>query len=301
VIAEFEQRLADVLGARLPAPFGGRVRVVPGNVPAAEPAVTLGVVRAERLADDLGGAPPVVAPGAPLPRRVVALRCTVDLEVRAATGQARAQQLQGVDATLHALDAPDLRRGAGLGGGAPDPGFLIHSMAIGDALLPLRPGAGAGEGGPVRVELVADGIFWPVGMVGETGATIGEVRLRGATLPIAVELAARPTAGGAPVDVTVTVGTTGLDLRAGQPPAALPFDRLAMILRGPGGQAGAGTLQGGTAGADGVRLALLAAGQAKVKYAPPAGAAHDELIVALDDGGGGVGVELGHLGVEVRS
>jgi hypothetical protein len=165
----------------------------------------------------------------------------------------------------------------------------------GAATVPLDPG----DATPVHVEAQADGLFWPVGLAGQTGIPIGEVRLRGVLVPVAVALAAPPAAGGAPVDLTVRVGTTGLDLRAGQPPAALPFDRLAMTLRGPGGQAGAGTLQGGLAGAQGVRLALLGDGEAKVKYAPPAGAAHDELIVALDDGAGGVGIELGRLALEV--
>src|SRR3954447_14070725 len=100
MITEFEQRLASVLGTRLPAPFTGKVRAAPSDVAAAEAAVTLGVVRAERLAEDLGGAPLRRAPGAPQPRRVVALRCTIGFEVRPAQGAGRGQQLTGVDATL---------------------------------------------------------------------------------------------------------------------------------------------------------------------------------------------------------
>lgn len=300
MIAEFEKRLADVLGARLPDPFRGQVRVAPGDGPAALPALTLGVVSAERLTDDLGGAPPLVAPGAPLPRRVVAMRCRVAVEVRAGAGQGRPQQVVGVGAALDAFESADMRRGAALAGGAPDPGFLIHLMDVAGARLPLRPGeAPAGEG-PVEVELVAEGIFWPVGAVGQSGVPIGEVRLRGATLPIAVELAESPQAGGAPIAVTVRVGTAALDLRAGQPPAALPFDRLAVGLRGPGGRPGAGVVQGGTAGAGDVRLALLRDGVASLDYAPPAAPARDELVVALDDGTGGIGVELGGLVLEVR-
>ena len=300
MIAEFERRLAEVLGARLPAPFQGRVRVAPSDVPAADPALTLGVVRAERLSDELGGAPPLVAPGAPLPRRVVAMRCTVSVEVRPATGQGRAQQVSGLDAAVDALEAGDLRRGGALAGGAPDPGFLIHHMAVADARIPLRPGEAPDGDGPVSIEVVAEGIFWPVGAVGETGIAIGEVRLRGALLPIEVELAAPPAPGGGPVDVTLRVGTAALDLRAGEA-AALPFDRLAVGLQGPGGQAGAGTLQGGVAGSDGVRLALFSDGVATVTYTPPAAAAHDELVVALDDGAGGIGLELGRLAMEVHA
>ena len=300
MIAEFEQRLAEVLGGRLPVPFGGSVRAAPSDVPDAQAAVTLAVVRAERLAEGLGGAQPVVAPGQPLPRRVVALRCTIDVEVRASSGQGRAQQVSGLDALLYQLEAPDLRSAAALAaGGAPDPGFLVHGLAVADSRAPLRPGTDPGQDGPARLELMAEGIFWPVGVAGQTGIKIGEILLRGVLLPIDILVAAPPAAGGAPVDLTVTVGVSGLDLMAGSPDAALPFDRLAMTLRGPGGQPGAGTLQGGTAGADGVRLALLQDGQARVKYAPPAAAASDEVVVALDDGGGGIGVELGRTVLKV--
>ncbi|HSD81249.1 MAG TPA: hypothetical protein VLB47_11320 [Solirubrobacteraceae bacterium] len=299
MIAEFEARLAEVLGARLPAPFAGRVRVAPSNVPAGQPSVTLGVVRAERLADDLGGAPERVAPGAGQPRRVVALRCTVDVSVRAASGQGRTQQMAGIDAALHALEAPDLRRGTALAGGAPDPGFLVHRLVVADALVPLAPeDAPAGEP-PVRIAAEAEGIFWPVGLAGQAGAAIGEIRLRGIALPVEVGIAAAPVAGGAPVDVTIGLGApAGLRLRAGQPPASLPFERVAVGLRGPGGRPGAGALQGGAAGTDGVRLALLDDGVATLRYAPPADPARDELVVALDDGAGGLGVELGRLPVE---
>lgn len=302
MIAEFEQRLAEVLGTRLPAPFAGRVRVAPSDVPDGEAAVTLGVVRAERLRDPLGGPRPTVAPGAPAPRRVASLRCTVAVELRPATGQGRPQLVRGLDALLYELEDPGLRHATALAGGpAPDPGFLVQALAVASAAAPLAPGPGSGEDGdaPVALELVAEGLFWPVGAAGETGTAIAEVRLRGAVLPLEIEVEALPRPGGAAVGVTVRVGTTGIDLRAGQEPAALPFDRLAMTLRGPGGRAGAGSLEGGTSGAQGVRLALLQAGEAKVRYAPPAAPAVDEVVVGLDDGEGGVGIELGRRAVQV--
>ena len=111
MIAEFEQRLAEVLGGVLPAPFGGRVQVAPGTVPASQPAVLLGVTHAERLADDIGGNPHALAPGVDEPRRVLRLRCTVALEVRAANGAGREQQVEGLDAALYALDDPVFRHG----------------------------------------------------------------------------------------------------------------------------------------------------------------------------------------------
>ena len=49
-------------------------------------------------------------------------------------------------------------------------------MAVRDALVPLGTGTAPTEEGPVRVEVVAEGIFWPVGLAGETGTVIGEVR-----------------------------------------------------------------------------------------------------------------------------
>ena len=298
MIHEFEQRLADVLGARLPSPFAGKVRAAPSDVATAEAAVTLGVVRAERLPEQLGGAPPRLAPGVTQPRRVVALRCTVDLEVRAAQGAGRTQQLAGVDATLHVLEDPALRRGTALAGGAPDPGFVIHALGAVDGAVPLQPGVA--PAGPVRVEAVAEGIFWPVGAPGQAGATIAQLRVRGAIVPIEVALSAPPAAGGPQIDVTVRVDGMGtMQLRAGQAPAALPFGRLAVLLRGPGGQAGAGTLGSGAAGAGGARLVELTDGEAQLTYTPPAAAAHDELVVALEDGADGAGIELGRLSLEV--
>jgi hypothetical protein len=300
LISEFEQRLAEVLGGRLPNPFGGRVRVAPGDVPAAQPAVLLGVVRAEHPADDVGGMPVRITPGAAQPRRVVRLRCTVGLEVRAATGQGRRQQVRGIDATLFALDAPDVRTGAALAGGAADPGFVIDELRVLDASAPLAPGAP--PAGPVGLSLAAEGIFWPVGAAGQAGERIGEVRVRGANLPIDVLLAEPPVAGGAAVAVTVRVGASGtLRLRDGQAPAVLPFGDLALALRGPGGQAGAGGLLGGNAGADGARVVELDGGEAALEYDPPAAPATDELVVALEDGEGGLGVELGRLRLAVRA
>jgi hypothetical protein len=300
VIAEFEQRLATVLGARLPAPFGGHVQVAPGEGPASQAAVLLGVVHAEHPAHDVGGVPPQLTPGAPEPRRVVRLRCTVGLELRAASGEGREQQVLGMDAALFALDASDMRRGEALAGGAADPGFVIHELRVLEASAPLDP---EGEPtAPVGLSLVAEGIFWPVGAAGEIGERIGEVRVRGANLPIEVLLGEPPVAGGDPVAITVRVGAAGtLQLRDGQMPAALPFGDLALALRGPGGQAGAGGLAGGSAGVDGAHIVELDAGEATLQYQPPAAPATDELVVALEDGEDGLGVELGRLRVAVRA
>jgi hypothetical protein len=299
VIEDFEQRLAEVLGERLPAPFQGRVGVPPAPGPDAEPAIVVGVTRAVRAPDGVGGARPMVAPGAPDPRRVVRLRCTVELNVIPASDEGRAQQLDGLDAALYALDDPAFRGGAALVGGDPDPGFLIHELELVEGLAPLAPGDPAG---PVAVRLEADGVFWPRGVAGQAGERIGEVRVRGTTLPLEVVLPATPSlvAGGPAVTVAVRVGASGtLVLAAGEDPAALPFGRLALLLRGRGGRPAAGTLQGGDAGSGGARLVALEDGAAAVDYVPPAEPARDELVVALEDGEGGAGVELGRRALAV--
>jgi hypothetical protein len=297
VIAELEARLAEVLGSRLPEPFTGRVEAAPGAGQAdEEPTVLVAVRRAEPVEDDLGSRRDEVVPGSDEPRRVVRLRCDLLVEVRPAQNHGRAQQLEGVDALLYELEAPDLRSGAALrvADEDHDPGFLLSRLEVVEALAPPEPGA-AGAG-PVAVALAADGLFWPVGVPGQAGVAIAEVRLREGTLPLAVELSGALLAGGEPVTVTLRFGSFGTQaLRADQPPATLPFGALALALAGAGGRPGAGTLSGGTDGADGVRLAEVTGGTATVTYAPPAEPAGDQLVVTVDDGEGGLGAELARV------
>lgn len=292
MIDDFEQRLAEVLGERLPPPFQGRVGAAPPPGPEDDPAIVVGVTRAVREPDGLGGTRRLVAPGATDPRRVVRLRCTVELAVIPGDGEGRAQQLTGLDSALYALDDPAFRTGTALAGGDPDPGFLVHELALLDGLAPIAPGLDA----PVVVRLEADGIFWPRGVAGQAGRRIGEVRIRGTALPLEVVLPAMPSlvAGGPAVTLGVRIGAAGtLVLEEGEEPATLPFGRLALMLRGRGGRPAAGTLDGGDAGSDGARLVALDDGAAEVDYVPPAEPARDELVVALEDGEGGAGVELG--------
>ena len=295
MIADFEQRLAEVLDELMPAPFAGRVQVAPGDVPDDEPAVLLGVTRAERLPDDLGGTPRALAPGADEPRRVVRLRCTVTLRVRPGDDEGRAQQLAGLDAALYALDEPAFRRGGALAGGDPDPGFLVHDVSVLEGLAPLDP---ADPLATVALSLRAEGLFWPPGLPGQTGAQIGVIRLRGAVLPleVIVPATAELVAGGPAVTLTIRVGSVGTQvLEDGEPLAASGFGRLALSLRG------AGTLQGGAAGSNGARLVVLDDGSAEIDYVPPAAAGRDELVVALEDGEGGAGIELGRRRLQVRA
>jgi hypothetical protein len=216
-----------------------------------------------------------------------------------ATGEGRAQQLQGLEEALFALDAADLQRGTALLNGG-DPGFLLQSLEIVSYDAPLDPAAANVP--PLGAALRGEGWFWPIGSVGEAGRQIGEVRIRGALLPLAVEPESpRLVAGGPPVTLTVRVGAVG-PLRVDGPALpALPFGSLALGLAGAGGRPGSGSLSGGSDGTGGVRLADLADGAATIDYTPPAAAAVDELVVALDDGTGGLGVELGRVPLRVKA
>jgi hypothetical protein len=295
VITEFEQRLATVLGSRLPDPFADRVFVGPTSEEG--PCVLVGVTRAERVEPELGARRSEVVPGAVDPRRVVRLRCTVGLEVRPAEDGGRAQQLRAVDAALYALDARDFQNGTALPE-APDPGFFIQDLQVAESVTPLDPTATAAP--PVGVTLRAEGWFWPPGTPAEAGEAIGEVRVRGVALPI--EIATDPgtiVAGGDAATLTLRVGAFGRISSNGGGP--LPFGVLALALEGAGGAAPAGALAGGADGEDGVRLVEVTDGEATATYTPPAAPAVDVLVVALDDGEGGLGVELARTAIVVRA
>jgi hypothetical protein len=207
--------------------------------------------------------------------------------------------MQGLDAALYALDSSDFQDGTALRGGA-DPGFLIQQLQlVGASTVADAPPSAAA---PVTLNLKATGWFWPVGVAGETGREIGEIRVRGVALPLAIT-PANPllAAGGDPVDLALQVGVAqGLRLRANES-TALPFDVLAMTLAGVGGRPGAGSLTGGSDGSLGVRLVSLTAGTASIRYTPPPEATTDELVVGLEDGSGQVGVELGRFPLVVRA
>jgi hypothetical protein len=298
MISEFEQRLADVLGSRLPAPFAGRVQVAPGTAPGNQPRLLVGVQQVDLSDPDFGSRRPELAPGANDPRRVLRMQCQVGLTLLAGAGQGRGQQMLGLDAALYALDAADFRDGSALRGGAADPGFLIQRMSVGRGDAPLDPAAP--NAAPVGLTLLAEGWFWPVGVAGEAGRAIGEVRIRGAVLPIDI-VPATPllVANGPPVELQVRIRSVGV-LRVGaEPLSGLPFGVIGLALVGPGGQPGAGTLTGGAAGLNGARLLNLTDEAATVTYTPPAESASDTLIVALHDGNSGLGVELGRMPLPV--
>ncbi|MBK9745249.1 MAG: hypothetical protein IPO91_00580 [Chloroflexi bacterium] len=297
MISDFERRLADVLSARLPAPFTGRVDVPPGSLPGNGPRILVGVTQVQGADGQFGSVRPEVVPGANDPRRVLRLSCAVTVEVRAgAPANNRTQQMQGLEQVMYLLDAPDLRSGQALASGAPaDPGFFIQSLTLGASIAPIDPTLD--DALPVTVSARADGYFWPIGVVGQAGIAIGEIRLRGASLPLAVAAAAPLIAGAPPVNLTVQVGVGTFGTFALIDKPALPFGSLAFSVVDAGGRPGKGTLIGAV---DNVRLVPLADNTATVSYDPPDEPAEDVLVVMLDDGAGGAGIEIGRAPLRVR-
>jgi hypothetical protein len=299
MVGDFERRLAEVLAARLPAPLTGQVFVAPAPAPGAAASLVLGVIAVRPVDPDFLSRRPEVVPGVTQPRRIVRLACDVAIEARPGQNQGRAEQVAAVDAALFALGADDVQSGAALTD-ATDRGFLIEQMALASGTAPLAPAAAGAP--PVGLVLAARGLFWPVGQPGQAGVEIGEIRLRGALLPVEVVApTASLTAGGPAIAITVRVPTLP-SLRL-QPAGAagMPFGALALAVMQPSGRPGTGALAGGTAGVGNVRVVDLADGEATVTYTPPAEATLEELVIALDDHEGGRGVEIGRLPLRVRS
>lgn len=285
MISDFEQRLADVLGGRLPAPFTGNVHVAPGPGAGADPVIVVRVENAVALESGMGGESRQRVPGSAEPRRVVRLACTVRITVFAEAGQGRVQEMQGLDAVLYTLDAPEFRNGSALAGGAPDPGFLIQTMRLKDiATPPVAMPSGEEEIAVLRFE--AEGWFWPIGTVGESGPAIEAIRIRGALSPMSI-VPARPRAiaGGDAVDLVLNVRDI---VKPGGGPAGT-FSSLALRLVSANGGPGAGALTGAD---DGVLVVNVVDGEATFSYEPPDDPARLELVVSLDDSEGGVGMEL---------
>lgn len=285
MLAEFETRLADVLGARLPAPLTGLVDRAPGR-PAARLLVALGP--AVPIADNLQSLRAERVPGDEGTRRVLRLRCEVVLTARG-LGDGRPAQATALDAALYLLDDPLFRTGAALlPADASDPGFLISRMTI----ARIEP--------PETVTLEADGLFWPVGTAGETGTPIEAVAMRIALLPLGLAPdRPGPVAGGPAVELTIVAANVGSGRVTAAGMAAGEAPRLLVRLVDAGQRPGAGTLAGGDAAAAGARRLVLSGGRATLSYTPPAGPALDFLVVALDVEGR-PGIELARFAVTTR-
>jgi hypothetical protein len=176
-----------------------------------------------------------------------------------------------------------------------DRGFFIQAMRVTGAGAPLD----TPTQGPVTINVVARGLFWPVGAPGQAGPEIEEVIIRGIVLPIEVTPAApQLTSGGPAVDFIVRVMTPqSLSARAAGP---IPFGSLAFAVLAADGGPGAGTLAGGTPGAPGVRVVPLVDSEATVTYTPPAEMGRAELVIAIEDHEGGQGLELRRVPLRIR-
>ena len=283
MLAAFEQRLVEVLGAALPAPFTGRVRTAAGTLPGNGPAIVVAVVAAVPVAESFSSARDVRPASLPTFRRVARLQCTVAVDVVPGEGAGRAQRLAGIDDLIYQLTRPDLLTGRALDEAGVDQGFHLDALGFEAAAMPV---AGT-DNEPAALTLFARGLFWPVGIAGETGIVIGQVRLRSVTQPIVLaEPLPRLVAGGASAPLRLAVGATGrTDLTADAPPARAPFDRLSARLVNRAGGPGAGVLTGGEAGADGSRVVALVAGAAEVAYTPPAERGTEYLVLATEEAG----------------
>jgi hypothetical protein len=207
-----------------------------------------------------------------------------------------------LDAILFALDASDFRDGSALVGGD-DPGFLIERMRLAGHTMPLLPSSDNLAG----ITVIAEGWFWPVGTPEQEGPEIQEALVRAGFLPVQmVPAVPRLRSGGDPVELTLRFGTVGtMRLRGGDTlPDSLAFGSLALTVLDDGGRPGAGTLAGGTAGEGAgdevVRVVPVGDGVATVTYTPADVAGIDYLVVSLEDGENGRGVELARFPLEVR-
>jgi hypothetical protein len=292
MIADFEQELVTRLGTRLSTQMANRLDRADGT--SNQSGILIGVKATEPIAKGFGAAFPRVVPGSDSHRRVVRLRCTVGIEFRTENNsQDRTDLLSWFDTVVYALDAPDFQDGSALSG-PPDPGFLIERLCLDTSQLTFTIQGEKAEA--FGVHLLAEGWFWPAGIPGETGIPVEEVRLRQALLPMHVS-PARPqlTAGGPAQNVTIRFEAEGLFQITAAGTGKEDFGSVAVRLLAEDGGSGVGTLSGGTAGEEGVRLLPVTGGGVTVTITPPAEAARETLVVALANGSGGLGVELGRV------
>lgn len=299
MITEFEARLATVLGSRLPPPLSGTVSVSGNNDSAtgSQTRIFLGVFKTEFLPQGFGGNRNRQVPGAEGLRRVMPLRCYININVVLGAALGRDRLVVAIEQLHYLLDTEDFQTGRALLTSG-DQGFLISQMLIANGAIRVTNAPDAGR--PVGVTLVAEGIFWPVGVPGETGSPIEEIRLRGITLSIRLN-PSKPEfqAGGSVQTLSIQITATSA-LRIGKKGPPLTFNRIAVDLQQPDGQPGAGLLSGGTAGSGTLRHFDVIDSVAEVNYSPPATPSQDILLVGFDDGADGLGQVMARFPIIVR-
>ena len=298
MLTELETRLAQVLGSRLTAPFAGRVVRRSAAVPNGNgPVIRVGVLEAIRVDDDLLSIRPEVVAGDDQLRRVLRLQVDLGLFVTPTQSGGEAQVLQGIDAVSYTLDDPEVRSAAALE--APgDPGFQLDSLLLEEVTTSTV------EAERPQVRLRGTGLFWPVGVVGETGPAIERALVREVRLPMSMRAQGLVEPGGGTVALLLSVGTTGTLRTTGAATDTLPFGSLAVRLTDASGGTGAGSLSGGLAGPDGNRLVTVDEAGASVDYTPAAAPETDIVVVSghtRDSGGNDrVGMELARFEMAVR-
>lgn len=285
MLAAFETRLAEVLGASLAAPFTGRVTVAPQTAAGDGPIVQVSVGAVRRIEPDLGAFRQEQPPGLPTRRRVARLEADVAIRVTAAgdDGGGRPQVVSGVDALLYLLDDAEFRSGEALAQPG-DQGFLLHSLHINGASVP-------DDSSTARIDLTASGWFWPVGEPGAAGIEVGEVHVRQFSLPVILQTPGLVAGAGA-ADLSVGFGRAGTMQVEADAVSTLPFGQVSVSVLSPDGSPGAGALGGGAAGGPGERLLDVGAGGAAFTYTPPAGPGVDILVLRAVQADGGAGVEI---------
>ncbi len=295
MITEFEMALVAYLNTNIDPPFAGNVeRSDGGKVTVTNnPQVRVSVIQAVTALREMGTKKPLLVPGSNDYRRVSRLKCDVVIDLYATNTAKREQILNGVELIHYLLDTPTIKNGTELEGG-PDPGFVIQSLTIEKATIPLKINLAGVDSGQVHLEVT--GWFWPVGVPGQEGVEIGAVRIRGITFEVSIEQGGPLIAGGPMVDFVVGLEATGpIVLTDGEVESDPSFGSLYCFLRTPDGSAAQGFLGGGIDAGDGARLVPVSDSTATVSYTPPGNEVQEELVIGLDDGNSNKSIDIGSL------
>lgn len=291
MLSEFEQQFQTTLRQKLPAEIRDQVQVATGAKD--QTGILVGVRSAEPVPEEFGSVRFEIAPGVNVPRRVVRLRCRLECSfVPIEKKQDRAVLLTWLDQILYVLDGSDVLTGSAFTSVEPDPGFLIQSMNIETLESPFE--IHATDPDRLQLSLTADGWFWPVGEPGQAGVEIGEIRIRGAILPVLIT-PANPVfvANGPAQNLTITFEARGTSRITASELNSEDFGNLAARLEKEDGTAGAGTLSGGSAGNNGIRLIPVTGDYVEFSYTPPAIPGKDILLLSIDDNESSSGIEIG--------
>lgn len=298
MISDFEAQLATVLGAQLDAPFAGMVKVAGSNDTASgnQPGIYVGVFKTESKAKGFGNNRNIEAPGVTDRIHVLSATVYININVFAANNAGRIQHLQGIEEIMYLLDEESFQTGTALIDTG-DQGFRIDQMNVTDTIIQVSNAPESNR--PPGISLVAEGIFWPIGVSGKTGVEIDEIRVRGLLSDLQLDgKLPQINAGDSTFDINILLPKLTAQ-RIGGDNSSLNFNRIAVDLQQEGGQPGAGSLSGGIAGTGSVRLVNIIDSTATLNYTPPANPAVDILRVGYEDGENGLGQIVKQFKLEV--